>query len=122
MKQNPFPRHIPNVGCGFDYLTHIHTSAIDLVLDRVQAVANKALSPNQPYRYHSCRNQRQGFYLCSINGKYSSRCWLFGRCLQFSHLIRYNERVRVNGVDARDEQHTEAFAYIEQQRGEIISA
>ncbi|EKM31575.1 bifunctional protein folC [Vibrio harveyi] len=35
------------------------------------------------------------------------------------HLIRYNERVRINGVDAEDSKHCEAFDYIEKQRGEI---
>lgn len=35
------------------------------------------------------------------------------------HLIRYNERVRINGVDAEDSKHCEAFDYVEQQRGDI---
>ncbi|KOO11140.1 folylpolyglutamate synthase, partial [Vibrio xuii] len=35
------------------------------------------------------------------------------------HLIRYNERVRVNGHDLDDEKHAQAFAFIEQQRGDI---
>lgn len=35
------------------------------------------------------------------------------------HLIRYNERVRINGQDLADEMHTQAFAHIEQERGDI---
>lgn len=35
------------------------------------------------------------------------------------HLIRYNERVRINGVDAEDSKHCAAFDYVEQQRGDI---
>ncbi len=34
------------------------------------------------------------------------------------HLIRYNERVRINGQELDDERHTEAFAAIEALRGE----
>ena len=42
MKQNPIPQATSPLSMWLDYLTHIHTSAIDLGLDRVQAVANKA--------------------------------------------------------------------------------
>ncbi|MGR5471305.1 bifunctional tetrahydrofolate synthase/dihydrofolate synthase, partial [Vibrio astriarenae] len=35
------------------------------------------------------------------------------------HLIRYNERVRVNGSDLPDDSHTRAFDYIEKLRGEV---
>lgn len=35
------------------------------------------------------------------------------------HLIRYNERVRINGQDLSDEKHAQAFDFIEKQRGEI---
>ncbi len=102
-----------------DYLTHIHTSAIDLGLDRVQAVATKAslIKPASTV-----------ITVAGTNGK-GSTCALMESILldagysvgvySSPHLIQYNERVRINGVDASDEQHTEAFAYIEQIRGDI---
>ncbi|MGR5541388.1 bifunctional tetrahydrofolate synthase/dihydrofolate synthase, partial [Vibrio campbellii] len=34
------------------------------------------------------------------------------------HLIRYNERVRINGQDLPDVEHSRAFAHIDQQRGD----
>ncbi|CAM2876678.1 bifunctional tetrahydrofolate synthase/dihydrofolate synthase [Vibrio diazotrophicus] len=119
MKQNPIPQATSPLSMWLDYLTHIHTSAIDLGLDRVQAVANKAsLTKPAP----------TVITVAGTNGK-GSTCALMESILldagysvgvySSPHLISYNERVRINGVDARDERHTEAFAYIEQQRGEI---
>ncbi len=35
------------------------------------------------------------------------------------HLIRYNERVRINGVDVEDAKHCQAFDFVEKQRGDI---
>src|SRR5699024_9943069 len=35
------------------------------------------------------------------------------------HLLRYNERVRINGQEATDQQLCEAFSQVEQARGEV---
>ncbi|MCV5664525.1 bifunctional tetrahydrofolate synthase/dihydrofolate synthase, partial [Escherichia coli] len=42
MTQNPIPQATSSLEMWLDYLANIHSSAIDLGLDRVQAVANKA--------------------------------------------------------------------------------
>ncbi len=119
MKYNPIPQATSPLSMWLDYLTHIHTSAIDLGLDRVQAVATKAslIKPAPTV-----------ITVAGTNGK-GSTCALMESILldagysvgvySSPHLIQYNERVRINGVDASDEQHTEAFAYIEQIRGDI---
>lgn len=102
-----------------DYLANIHTSAIDLGLDRVQAVATKAqLTKPAP----------TVITVAGTNGK-GSTCVLMEAILldagysvgvySSPHLIRYNERVRVNGVDLADDKHCAAFDFIEKQRGEI---
>lgn len=102
-----------------DYLANIHTSAIDLGLDRVQAVATKAqLTKPAP----------TVITVAGTNGK-GSTCALMEAILldagysvgvySSPHLIRYNERVRVNGVDLADDKHCAAFDFIEKQRGEI---
>tara|TARA_Y100001960_G_scaffold166097_1_gene174490 strand:+ start:983 stop:2203 length:1221 start_codon:yes stop_codon:yes gene_type:complete len=102
-----------------DYLTNLHTSAIDLGLDRVQAVAQKAnLTKPAP----------TVITVAGTNGK-GSTCALMEAILldagysvgvySSPHLIRYNERVRINGVDAEDSKHCAAFDYVEQQRGDI---
>jgi len=119
MKHNPVPQATSPLPMWLDYLTHIHTSAIDLGLDRVQAVATKA---------HLTKPAPTVITVAGTNGK-GSTCALMESILleagysvgvySSPHLIRYNERVRINGADASDEQHTQAFHFIEQQRGEI---
>lgn len=119
MKYNPIPQATSPLPMWLDYLTQIHTSAIDLGLDRVQAVASKAsLTKPAP----------TVITVAGTNGK-GSTCALMESILlnagysvgvySSPHLIQYNERVRINGIDATDEQHTEAFAFIEQMREDI---
>ncbi|WP_172564008.1 bifunctional tetrahydrofolate synthase/dihydrofolate synthase [Vibrio navarrensis] len=119
MKQNPTPQATSPMAVWLDYLANIHTSAIDLGLDRVQAVATKAqLTKPAP----------TVITVAGTNGK-GSTCALMEAILldagysvgvySSPHLIRYNERVRVNGVDLADDKHCAAFDFIEKQRGEI---
>lgn len=119
MTQNPIPQATSSLEMWLDYLTNIHSSAIDLGLDRVQAVANKAnLTKPAP----------TVITVAGTNGK-GSTCALMEAILldagysvgvySSPHLIRYNERVRINGVDVEDAKHCQAFDYVEKQRGDI---
>ncbi|MGO1191159.1 bifunctional tetrahydrofolate synthase/dihydrofolate synthase [Vibrio casei] len=101
------------------YLENIHTSAIDLGLERVSKVAQSAnLTKPAP----------TVITVAGTNGK-GSTCALMEAILidagyrvgvySSPHLIKYNERVRINGQNACDELHTYAFSFIEQIRGEI---
>ncbi|EGQ7971698.1 bifunctional tetrahydrofolate synthase/dihydrofolate synthase [Vibrio parahaemolyticus] len=119
MTQNPIPQATSPLAMWLDYLSNIHSSAIDLGLDRVQAVATKAnLTKPAP----------TVITVAGTNGK-GSTCALMEAILldagysvgvySSPHLIRYNERVRINGVDAEDAKHCEAFDYVEKQRGDI---
>ncbi|CAM2743817.1 bifunctional tetrahydrofolate synthase/dihydrofolate synthase [Vibrio mytili] len=119
MNQNSIPQATSSLEVWLDYLANIHSSAIDLGLDRVQAVAKKAkLTKPAP-----CV-----ITVAGTNGK-GSTCALMEAILldagysvgvySSPHLIRYNERVRINGVDVEDEKHCAAFDYVEKQRGEI---
>jgi len=119
MSQTQIPQATSSLAMWLDYLTNIHTSAIDLGLDRVQAVAESAnLTKPAP----------TVITVAGTNGK-GSTCALMEAILldagysvgvySSPHLIRYNERVRVNGQDLPDEKHVEAFDFIEKQRGEI---
>ena len=99
------------------YLETLHPKAIAMGLDRVRAVY-----------------QRLGVELaCPIvmvagtNGK-GSTCALLDRMLRCAgyrvgtytspHLLRYNERVRLDGVDASDDGLCTAFAAVEAARGD----
>lgn len=119
MSQSQIPQATSPLSMWLDYLQNIHTSAIDLGLERVQAVAKSAnLTKPAP----------TVITVAGTNGK-GSTCALMEAILldagysvgvySSPHLIRYNERVRVNGQDLSDEKHVQAFDFIEKQRGEI---
>ncbi|EGA65535.1 bifunctional tetrahydrofolate synthase/dihydrofolate synthase [Vibrio brasiliensis] len=119
MSQSQIPQATSPLSMWLDYLQNIHTSAIDLGLERVQAVAKSAnLTKPAP----------TVITVAGTNGK-GSTCALMEAILldagysvgvySSPHLIRYNERVRVNGQDLADEKHVQAFDFIETQRGEI---
>jgi dihydrofolate synthase/folylpolyglutamate synthase len=107
-----------------DWLAHLEAlhprgqAGIELGLERVRAVA-QALG------------QRQNCPVITVggtNGK-GSTCALLERILLAAgyrvglytspHLLRYNERVRVNGVPVADADLCAAFARVEQARGEV---
>lgn len=97
----------------------IHPREIELGLDRVGAVW-KELGAPAPARIVVT--------VGGTNGKGSTVAFLESmlaaaghRVGAFTspHLLRYNERVRINGTEAADSGLTTAFARIEQARGEI---
>ncbi|WP_311568574.1 bifunctional tetrahydrofolate synthase/dihydrofolate synthase [Photobacterium arenosum] len=98
------------------YLENLHTSAIELGLDRVQAVGERAgLRKPAP----------TVITVAGTNGK-GSTCAILEAILQQAgysvgvysspHLVRYNERVRINGQELDNSEHSQAFAAVESYR------
>lgn len=99
------------------YLESIHPSEIDLGLDRVLLVLRR-LFPRKP--------RGRIITVAGTNGKGSAVAAIeallhtAGRttgAYTSPHLHRYNERVRINGVDISDEALVQAFEAVEQARG-----
>ncbi|MDP2878402.1 MAG: bifunctional tetrahydrofolate synthase/dihydrofolate synthase [Sulfuricella sp.] len=100
------------------YLEQLHPKAIDLSLDRVAEVKRRlSLSPSFPI-----------ITVAGTNGKGSTCAMLEAVLLAAGyrvglytspHLLRYNERVRINGAEVTDEALCEAFAAVEQARGDV---
>jgi dihydrofolate synthase/folylpolyglutamate synthase len=97
------------------YLERLHPSSIDLGLDRVASVRDRlGLAPKFPV-----------ITVGGTNGK-GSTCAMLESCLRLAgyksgcymspHLLRYNERVRIGGVEAGDGALVEAFRRVEQAR------
>ena len=93
-----------------------HPDAIALGLDRVRTVAQ---------RLRLARPARHVAIVAGTNGKGSTVAFIeaIARAAGLRvgaytspHLLRYNERVRIDGVDASDEDLTAAFAHIEAAR------
>lgn len=97
----------------------LHSSEIDMGLDRVRAVAEKMRLLNPQAKVVS---------VAGTNGKGSCVATLEALCLAQGltvgaftspHLLRYNERIRVNGREVDDHCICESFERIDQARGEI---
>ncbi len=117
---NPESR-IPNPGLA-DWLDHqqrVHPRAIELGLDRVREVWHRLGSP-PPARFVIA--------VGGTNGKGSTVAFLEAMlradgkrvgAYTSPHLLRYNERVRIDGIDADDAALIKAFERIEAARGDI---
>lgn len=101
------------------YLEQLHPSAIDMGLDRSRQVARQ-LGLTRP--------APRVVTVTGTNGK-GSTCAFVAALLQSQglkvgvysspHLLRYNERVRVQGVEATDSELCAAFAVVEAARGAV---
>lgn len=101
------------------YLEQLHPTAIDMGLDRAREVA---------VRLGLGRPARQVVTVTGTNGK-GSTCAFVASLLarqglsvgvySSPHLLRYNERVCIEGREASDAQLCEAFAAVEAARGDI---
>jgi len=113
-----------------------HPQAIELGLDRIARVAAamglvNTGSDSQPANSHSTAHLKIADKIVIVggtNGKGSCVATLESLVLAHGlrvgtysspHLIRYNERVRINGVEVNDASLCEAFAAVDVARGEI---
>ncbi len=102
-----------------DFIERQHPKSIDMGLDRVREAAAR-MGLGQP--------AKQVVTVAGTNGKGSTVAfiesiareagWKVGAYTS-PHLLRYNERVRVDGVEAGDDELVRAFEAVESARGDI---
>ncbi len=99
------------------YQENLHTTEIDLGLERIQKVYQKLFPNGVNFKVIT---------VAGTNGKGSTIAFIDSIYQQVNikvasftspHIIQYNERFIINGVQASDAQICDAFAQIEQTRG-----
>ncbi|MDH0894136.1 MULTISPECIES: bifunctional tetrahydrofolate synthase/dihydrofolate synthase [unclassified Pseudomonas] len=101
------------------YLEQLHPSAIDMGLERSHEVARRlGLGKPAPLVITVTGTNGKGStcaFVASLLREQGLRVGVYSS----PHLLRYNERVQLEGRDASDEELCEAFAVVEAGRGEI---
>jgi hypothetical protein len=113
------PLRTDSLTAWLSYLESLHPRTIDLGLDRVREVWQRMRAP---------RPAPICFIVGGTNGKGSTVAFLTAmleaagqRVGSYTspHLLRYNERVRIDGRDASDEELVAAFVAIDTARSDI---
>ncbi|MFM9836574.1 MAG: bifunctional tetrahydrofolate synthase/dihydrofolate synthase [Methylophilaceae bacterium] len=100
------------------YIEALHPKSIAMGLERVQLAANRLkLNPTFPIITIAGTNGK-GSTCAILEAIYLNEGYRVG-CYTSPHLLRYNERVRVNQQQISDEDLCAAFAAVENVRGEI---
>ena len=101
------------------YQERVHPRSIELGLDRVRAVAQRlGLLPAKAVTLTVAGTNGKGSSVTLAAAIYAEAGYRTGRYLS-PHLLDYNERVAIDGVDASSESLCAAFAAIEAARGDI---
>jgi dihydrofolate synthase/folylpolyglutamate synthase len=106
------------LGQWLEYIEQLHPKTIALGLDRVNVVkAALNLTPSFPLITVGGTNGKGS--VCAMLEAILHQAGYRVGCYTSPHLLRYNERVRVGGNEARDEDLVRAFNGIERARGEV---
>ncbi|QIW15954.1 bifunctional folylpolyglutamate synthase/dihydrofolate synthase [Pasteurellaceae bacterium RH1A] len=115
------PKATDSLETWLSYLEQSHFKPIDMGLERIKSVAQE-LDLLKPAPYV--------ITVAGTNGK-GSTCKMLETALlkagkrvgvySSPHLIRYNERVRVQGQMLADQAHIDSFAFIEQNRNQSLT-
>lgn len=101
------------------YQESTHPRDIALGLDRVRAVWTAMGSPRPAPKVITVGGTNgKGSTVALIEGMLRAAGYRVG-CYTSPHLIRYNERIRIDGIDADDEAIVASFERIERARGTI---
>jgi dihydrofolate synthase / folylpolyglutamate synthase len=113
---NTAPLATDSLSTWLDYWSHVHVTGIDLGLERVIPVAEEL---------GVVRPQAKVFTVAGTNGKGSTTTTLAAilkaaghqvGLYQSPHIYRFNERVKLNGIEIDDQSLVDAFVLVDQAR------
>ena len=116
---NAVPTRGDSLAVWLKYLEALHPRGIDLGLDRVGAVHAALGSPRPaPVCITVGGTNGKGSTVALLSGMLQQAGYRVGRYTS-PHLLRYNERLQIGDEESADGAWVQAFARIEQARGEI---
>lgn len=119
MKDLDIPQATSPLASWLYYLEHLHSQAIELGLDRVRSVADSlGLLKPAPYVFTVAGTNGKGTTCRTLETILMAQGYRVG-VYSSPHLIRYTERVRIQGKELPEHEHTQAFSLIENGRKEI---
>ncbi|MGO4501265.1 MULTISPECIES: bifunctional tetrahydrofolate synthase/dihydrofolate synthase [unclassified Dyella] len=102
------------------YQERVNVRSIELGLDRVRAVWERMGAPAPARRVITVGGTNgKGSTVAMLEAMLSAAGQRVG-CYTSPHLLRYNERIRIDGHEAHDEALVASFERIEAARGEIL--
>ncbi|WP_025739993.1 bifunctional tetrahydrofolate synthase/dihydrofolate synthase [Salinivibrio socompensis] len=118
MSELQHPTATSSMNTWLSYLESIHTSAIDLGLERVAAVAEHAQLTKPAAKVITVAGTNGKGTTCALLEAILQRAGYRTGVYSSPHLVRYNERVRINGDVLADREHIQAFDTINHARGQ----
>ncbi len=100
------------------YLEQLHSKEIDLGLERIKQVAERLNTEWDGIKIVVGGTNGKGSTCAMLESIYLAAGYRVGLYTS-PHLIRFNERIRLNGAQATDEQIVEQFVRIEEARVDI---
>src|SRR5699024_3089889 len=100
------------------YLEQLHSKEIDLGLERIKQVAERLDTEWDGIKIVVGGTNGKGSTCAMLESIYLAAGYRAGLYTS-PHLIRFNERIRLNGRQATDEQIVEQLSRIEEARGDI---
>ncbi|SQI41762.1 Bifunctional protein folC [Leminorella richardii] len=117
MKELDIPQATSPLAAWLYYLERLHSQAIELGLERVRAVAASLdLLHPAPFIFTVAGTNGKGTTCRTLEAILMAQGLRVG-VYSSPHLVRYTERVRIQGVELAESEHSQAFSRIEQGRG-----
>lgn len=112
------PTETTSLTAWIDWLISLHADEIDLGIDRVKSIATAMnLIPIKPVVISVAGTNGKGSSVAMLTSIYEAAGYQVGAYTS-PHLLRFNERIRVQGRLAEDKEIVQAFSAIEAARGE----
>jgi len=107
-----------NLNQWLDWQASLHPKSVDLGLERVSRVWSRLTSHHQAFVITVAGTNGKGSSVAMLEAILISAGYRVG-CFTSPHLVRYNERIKIDGAEVTDDAICEAFDAIDQCRENV---